>query len=215
MKRHPTASALIFLTLLICAGLAPSPVAAEEHREQSRSSTTYALYPSQFERLIEYRSTELSALMHSSERWHDLLPEFPLSPELKIKLHCPSRIAITTHAETFSWDDVQFPITFMALLDDRHWRMRYDRQLVFLKDSDTKKIYAFCPDIRKHDLLPEKPVSPLGPGYISANFTYNIFYFYKALPRRSATYEIWVQLGDIVSNRRTFTLEVSVKRAPR
>lgn len=215
MKRHPTASVLISLTLLLCAGQDTSPVAAEAGWEQIRGSTTYALYPRQFERLIEDRSTELSALMHTSERWHDLLPEFPLSPVLKMKLHCPSRITITTHAETFSWDDVQFPITFMTLLDDRHWQMRYDRQIVFLKDCDTKKIYAFCPDIRKHDLLPEKPVSPLGPGYISANFTYNIFYFYKALPRRSAIYEIWVQLGDIISNRRTFTLEVRTGRASR
>lgn len=198
MKRHPAASALLFLTLLGCTGPDASPVAAETDREQIRSSsTTYALYPRQFERLIEDRSTELSALMHTSDRWHDLLPEFPLSPELKMELNCPSCLTIATHAGTFSWDDVQFPITFMALLDNRHWLMQYDRQIVFLKNSETGTIYAFCPDIREHDLRPQKPVSPLGPGYISAYFTYNIFYFYKSLPRRSATYELWVRLGDI------------------
>ncbi len=209
MKSHIAALALLFLTLWGGGALAANPVDSGERRSQGRDGTAYTLHPRRYERLIEDRSTEISTLLNNSERLHDLLPEFPTSPKLQIELHCPSVIKITTHAETFSWDDVQFPITFMAFLDNKHWQMRYDRQIVFLKNRENGKIYSFCPDIRKHDLLPQRPVSPLGPGYISAYFTYNIFYFYKDLPRRSATYEIWVQLGDIESNRRRFLMKVS------
>lgn len=175
------------------------------------NNTTYSLYPCEYEKLIEDWSTEFSALRNNSQRLHDLLPDFPTSSGLKIELTCPSSIKIHTNdLLNFTWDDVQFPISFMAMLDNKHWLLRLKEQLVFIKNVKHKKIYSFCPNIGQHDLQPPTPASPLGPGYASAHFTYDIFYFYKDLPRYSAEYEIWVKLGDIESNHRTFTLDFFV-----
>ncbi len=177
-------------------------------------NTIYILYPGEYESLVEDWSTEFSARRSNSQRLHDLLPDFPTSPGLRIDLTCPSEIKINTDdILNFTWDDVQFPLVFMAMLDNQHWIMRYEKQVVFLKNVKDEKTYSFCPDIRKHDLQPSTPVSPLGPGYASAHFTYDLFYFYKGLPRYSAEYEIWVRLGDIESNHRNFTLEFFVNSA--
>lgn len=177
-------------------------------------NTVYTLQPHEYESLVEDRSTEFSARRSGSQRLHDLLPDFPISPGLKIDLNCPAGIKITTDdILSFTWNDVQFPLAFMAMLDNRHWLMRYEKQFVFLKNIGDGKIYSFWPDVRRHDLQPPAPASPLGPGYASAHFTYDMFYFYKELPRYSAEYEIWVQLGDIESNHRTFTLEFFVNAA--
>lgn len=103
-------------SLALCSATASSLIL-----EQCMENTRYFLYPPEYGELVEDWSSEFSALGNNSQRLHDLLPKFPATSGLKIELVCPSDIKIYTNDPlNFSWDDVQFPISFISILDNRH-----------------------------------------------------------------------------------------------
>lgn len=172
--------------------------------------TLFHLFPEEYEILIEDRSTETNARINSSKRLHRLLPEVIKIPENYIKLSCPDKLSVfTPNLLSFTWDDVQFPITFLALLNLKYWIYMYEKQFVFLKNMYNGEIFSFWPDIRQHDQEMPTPMIPMQQhGYKTTHFTYNIFYFFNELPKYSTEYEIWVAIDDLESNHKKFTLDI-------
>lgn len=178
------------------------------------AETSYRLEPKEFDNIYTKRGSVDGVNPFAS--WKNKLfvpprPKWDVNSDVShsgVWIAMPNNIKVNTiELTSLDWEAVKIPLCLRYLLWGKQLLYRYKHD-VYLKDSKTGEVLSFLADMDRYDgEFPEPLVLyPESVGGGQAH-TYNITFFTK-LPNYSATYEVWVRIGDVESNHTKLIVDV-------